>query len=259
MSNHSNPAMFTLCFLTMTVITQPAIAGKLADLETAASQPTARERERSTDYASDANNSDGVSLFGALLEFTANVVVLGGHNSLQRYANSDAQNESGLFRHSGDPILPTLSLSSQFLNGTHGISGQSNHVELGLGLLGISFTDNTLNEKGDRLNLSHTLVHYRMSAGNDFSWDFAFGKGTMDGNQSQQGDIFALPMRLRISPEMHMEYYPVWSSYNGGHLAQQAFSLNWQRKYIGLSVGFKTLSAGDTRISGMFSGININY
>ena len=267
MSNNTAP---TICgryflstyFLTACLIASPVYAGKLDDLEEAASEPT-RSTERSGDYSNsrtyETDPDNDFSFIGGLIEITAKVIVGGGINSMQRYSYDDANNESGLYRKQGDPILPTLNLTSQWLNGSNGISAQLNRVELGMGFIGISFTDNTLKERGDTLNLSHTLIHYRMSAGNDFSWDFAFGKGKMNGNQSQQGDIFALPMRLRIAPEMHLEYYPVWSSYNGGQLAEQQFSLNWQRKYVGLSAGFKKWSAGDTSVSGLFTGISVNF
>lgn len=255
MSNQPMPIQFTQYLLALCFISSPVYAGKLDELEEEASKPI----QNNGGYSSSRSDEPDADYDPSLIVDLLTLVVGGGINSAQRYSSEAADNESGLYRKQGDPILPTLNLTSQWLNGSNGISAQLNRVELGVGFIGISFTDNTLKEHGDTLNLSHTLIHYRMSAGNDFSWDFAFGKGKMNGNESQQGEIFALPMRLRIAPEMHLEYYPVWSSYNGGQLAEHQFSLNWQRKYVGLSAGFKKWSAGDTSVSGLFTGISVNF
>ena len=199
------------------------------------------------------------------------MMVAGGDNSFKRYLTdepdqspsdtfSDEESELHLFRRHGDPILPKFALSSHWLAASHNVSAQQNRVELGLGFLGVSHTQNTLNEPGDTLTLSNTLVHYRMSAGNNFSWDLAWGKGKMNGNQKHTGDVFAMPIRLRMTPDVHLEYYPVWSSYNGGALSEHQLSINWQaNKYAGITAGYKKWSAGPTTIEGIFTGLNFSY
>ena len=217
--------------------------------------------------------------------FGLTAMAQGGEDSVQRYARSElldsndrdvsngvvpaasgldaADNVAGfgpsLFRKQGDPILPSVRVTSQWLSGSDNISAQLNRFEGGYGLLGFSYSRNTLDEQGDELTLENTLVHYRMSFGNDVSWDLAYGRGKMNGNQSHNGDVFAMPIRYRMNPDWHFEYYPVWSSYNGGSLSEHSFSFNYHYKYMGLSVGHKRWSAGPTTVSGLFTGLYLVF
>ena len=164
-----------------------------------------------------------------------------------------------LFRTNGDPILSSIKFTSQWLGATDNITAQLNRIEAGYGFFGLSYSENTLDENGDKLTLSNTLMHYRMSFGNHFSWDLAYGRGKMNGNQSHKGDVFAMPVRFRMDPNWHFEYYPIWSSYNGGSLFEHQFSLNYQYQYIGVTAGFKKWSAGPTKVSGLFTGIYLVF
>lgn len=164
-----------------------------------------------------------------------------------------------LFRIAGDPILPMFRASAQWLHSGTDINAQLNRIELSYSFLGMSYSQNILNENGDQLKLSNTLIHYRMTFHNNFSWDLAYGRGKMSGNQKHDGSVFAMPIRLRFSPSWHFEYYPVWSSYKGESLAEHQFSFNYHYKYIGATLGYKTWSAGDTSIDGLFTGLYLSF
>ena len=212
--------------------------------------------------------------------FGITAMAKGGENSASRYEHSnsgflasedfplpdvnnltdrDLQISAPLFRKEGDPILPSVRLTSQWLQGSDNVSAQLNRFEAGYGLIGLSYSRNTLDEQGDTLTLENTLVHYRMSFGNDLSWDLAYGRGKMNGNQSHDGDVFAMPIRYRINPAWHFEYYPIWSSYNGGSLSEHQFSFNYHYKYTGVSIGHKRWSAGPTTVSGLFAGLYLSF
>jgi hypothetical protein len=212
--------------------------------------------------------------------FGVTAMAKGGENSVVRYEHSnsallDSENllmpegynlverdlyvPTPLFRKKGDPILPSVRLTSHWLQGSGNVNAMLNRVEAGYGLIGLSYSRNTLDEQGDTLTLENTLVHYRMSFGNDLSWDLAYGRGKMNGNQSHDGDVFAMPIRYRINPAWHFEYYPVWSSYNGGSLSEHQFSFNYHYKYTGVSIGHKRWSAGLTTVSGLFAGLYLSF
>jgi hypothetical protein len=152
-----------------------------------------------------------------------------------------------------------LRLSSHWLYSTSDINARLNRVEVGYSFFGMSHTQNILNEGSDQLKLSNTLFHYRMSFANDLSWDLAYGYGKMNGKQKHNGSVFAMPIRFRFKPEWHLEYYPVWSSYKGGSLAEHQFSVNYHHKYIGATAGYKTWSAGTTSIDGFFAGVYLSF
>lgn len=243
---------------------------------------------RGSDEPSDFESQLAAGMAELVIRITAEVVgfglsamAQGGENSVQRYAhaNADARQTpaplpiaSGLdasdaalhvpeflFRKQGDPILPTVRLTSQWVSGSDNVTAQLNRIEGGYGLLGFSYSRNQLDEQGDKLTLENTLVHYRMSFGNDLSWDLAYGRGKMNGNQSHNGDVFAMPIRYRMKPDWHFEYYPVWSSYNGGSLSEHQFSFNYHYKFMGISIGHKRWSAGPTTVSGVFTGLYLSF
>ena len=267
-----------LCLLSVISFSQ---AGKLGDLEKEASKP--KKSGSSSSSSSSSKSSSGSALGDKLAEGVAELILRvtfkiaetgitvlakGGESSMNRYAQSHpviirdekGERESGLFRKQGDPILPTLKLSSQWLDSSDNISAQLNRIEGGYGLIGFSYSENTLKEGSEELTLSNTLLHYRMSLGNNISWDLAYGRGRMNGNQSNEGDVFAMPIRIRfIKSDWHFEYYPVWSSYNGGSLSEHQFSMNYQYKYVGLSAGYKKWSAGLTTVDGIFGGLYLAF
>ncbi len=262
-------------------LVNPALAGKLDDLETKATSKSSSSSSKPSRSSSNRtyNNSQqdddtGNPIEGAfmLILLTAKAIELtfegigvlaeAGGDSMSRYqhtSNTGESNEPSLFRKKGDPILPTLRLSSQWLNGSGGVYGQVNRIEAGFGLIGISHTQNRLSESGDKLTIKNTLAHYRMSFGNNFSWDLAFGKGKMEGNQSHSGNVFSMPMRLRLNEKIHFEYSPLWSKYGGSTLFEHQFSLNWQHQNVGITTGYKSWSAGTTNINGLFAGMYLNF
>lgn len=267
------------CFLFVSSFSQ---AGKLDDLESSASKPKKRG-STSSSSSSTSGSGSGSAIGDALAEGMAEIILRttfkiaevtmtvlskGGEQSMNRYGRSQpviikdelGEREGGLFRKQGDPILPTLKLSSQWLDSSDDITAQLNRIEGGYGLIGFSYSENTLKEEGDELTLSNALVHYRMSLGNNISWDLAYGRGRMNGNQSHEGDVFAMPIRVRfIGSDWHFEYYPVWSSYNGGSLSEHQFSMNYQYKYLGVSAGYKKWSAGVTTVDGVFGGVYLAF
>jgi hypothetical protein len=269
-----------LTSLIISLLANPVLAGTLDDLET---QSTTKSSGKSTHSGSggtykssqDDDSSDPIGGAIVLIALTAVVINLtakavgvlakGGGNSVERYQqtqNVSAENENGepsLFRKKGDPILPTLRFSSQWLNGSGNVSGQLNRVEAGFGFIGISRSQNRLTEPNDKLTIKQTLMHYRMSFGNNLSWDLAFGKGSMKGNKHHSGNVFAMPIRLRLGQSIHVEYYPVWSNFGGSRLSEHQLSVNWQKENIGLSTGFKTLKAGNTSVNGLFAGVYVNF
>ena len=231
-----------------------------------------------------------IGAFISAAEIGIRSMVFAGDNSLQRYQRNEAKTldaeelktvqslaatnkmskteysefqkqnyKNTLFRTDGDPILPALRLSSQWLSGAGDINAQLFRAEAGYGFISVSYAQNRLQEDGDSLTLSNLLVHYRMSFSNDFSWDLAYGRGKMNGNQAHDGRVFAMPIRFRFHKDWHVEYYPVWSSYGGGSLSEHQFSFNYHYDYIGATVGYKTWSAGTTAVDGLFTGLYLSF
>lgn len=270
----------------------------LESASTTSNSRSSSSSNNSTRHSSSSSSSRsggiGEAIVGALAEVMVRVIVevstqaisagvttmaYAGENSLQRYQrtkakktnfsapNSEAEYdefqeleyENSLFRKEGDPILPTIRLSSQWLSASGDINAQLYRAEAGYGLIGVSFSQNNLQERGDTLALSNALIHYRMSFGNNFSWDLAFGSGKMNGNQQHNGSVFAMPMRYRYNKDWHFEYYPVWTDYKNGSLAEHQFSFNYHYKHLGATLGYKTWSAGSTSVDGVFTGLYLSF
>ncbi len=260
----------------MLVVAASTQAGTLDDLEAEATKPSKRSGSSSNNNSSsnsrDSSSGNGLSdqlaagfaeiiveISFKLAEAGLTVLAKGGESSVYRYANKTKVSTDSLYRQKGDAILPTVKIATQFLSASDGITAQLNRVEAGFALLGFSYSENKLKESGDALTLSNTLIHYRMSFGNDISWDLAYGRGRMNGNQVHTGDVFAMPIRLRLNPAWHFEYYPVWSSYKGGSLSEHQFSLNYQYKHYGITAGYKRWSAGLTSVDGLFGGLYLSF
>jgi len=293
------PSMRTLLIVTLCLYFNilPAQAGQLDNLETEATKSSSKSKSKSRSSSSSSSSNNSTSFSDELeaeiaagiaevivvatvkiIGYSALAVVAGGAASNERYIRSHPEvsdnnapddksseknntNDSSksFFRTQGDPILPMLRISAHWLDSGNDVSAQLNRIEAGYSFFGISYSQNTLKEDGDQLKLSNTLIHYRMTFANDFSWDLAYGRGKMNGNQEHDGSVFAMPMRFRFNPDWHFEYYPVWSSYKGGSLAEHQFSFNYHYKYIGATLGYKTWSAGDTSIDGLFTGLYLSF
>lgn len=288
---------FLIAALCLNLSILPVYAGQLDNLEREATKSSSKSKKKSSQNSS-SNNSSGKTSFGddikseiaagiaeiiveasvKIVGFSAMAIVAGGAFSNERYAktlpepidnnnpesedSSEVRNENflkELFRANGDPMLPMLRISSHWLYSNSDINAQLNRIELGYSFLGMSYSQNSLSEDGDKLTLANTLIHYRMSFHNNFSWDFAYGRGKMNGNQEHDGSVFAMPMRLRFKPNWHFEYYPVWSSYKGGSLSEHQFSFNYHYKYIGATLGYKTWSAGTASVDGLFTGLYLSF
>jgi len=264
------PSMRTLLIVTLCLYfnTLPAQAGQLDNLETEATKSSSKSKSKSSSSSSSSSSDDsnsslsdelGYEITTGIAEVMVGAIVAVGGMSNERYMRSQPEEEETLYREIGDPILPMLRISAHWLDSGNDVSAQLNRIEAGYGFFGISYSQNTLKEDGDQLKLSNTLIHYRMTFANDFSWDLAYGRGKMNGNQEHDGSVFAMPMRFRFNPDWHFEYYPVWSSYKGGSLAEHQFSFNYHYKYIGATLGYKTWSAGDTSIDGLFTGLYLSF
>ncbi|MEH6450304.1 MAG: hypothetical protein V7765_16640 [Oleispira sp.] len=289
---------FLIATLCLIFSIAPAYAGQLDNLEREATKSPSKSKSKKSDSNSKTSFSDelknevateaakalikaapDIITFGAkVIGYSALTVVAGAVGSHERSLKSqpeptdnneqDPENSkenknkefgADFFRVNGDPLLPTLRASTHGLYSGNNINAQLNRIEAGYSFLGISYSQNILNEDGDQLKLANTLIHYRMSLHNDFSWDFAYGRGKMNGNQKHDGSVFAMPIRLRFHPDWHFEYYPVWSSYKGGSLSEHQFSFNYHYKYIGANFGYKTWSAGTASVDGFFTGLYLSF
>ena len=253
----------------------PSHAGVLNDLEESATKPKSKSDSGSSGKTNnsgrESSSSNGDSIGGDLaagfftwvvkttLNAIGSVIAYGGESSWQRYAAKEPEDKDSLFRVPGDGLLPTAKIDTHFLLASDDITGHQTRVEAGYGLLGVSHTKNRLFERSDSLTMDYTLFHYRMSFGNRFSWDFAAGSGRLHGEDRYDGTVSAMPMRYRFSDKWYGEYFPVWSSYNGGAMAEHQFGLNWQQKYFGVSMGYKEWLTDNTNVEGFFVGMNIVY
>ena len=283
----------TLC---LSFIIAPAQAGQLENLEREATKPPSKSKKSDSNskssFSDELKNEVATETAKALIKATPDIITFGakviGYGAITIVAGALASHERSLksqpgpianheqdsenskenkskefgadfFRVKGDPLLPTLRASTHGLYSGNNTNAQLNRIEAGYSFLRISYSQNILNEDGDQLKLVNTLIHYRMSFHNDFTWDFAYGRGKMNGNQKHDGSVFAMPIRLRFHPDWHFEYYPVWSSYKGGSLAEHQFSFNYHYKYIGANFGYKTWSAGNASVDGLFAGVYLSF
>jgi len=291
----TNLLIATLCLYALAT---PVQAGQLNNLETEALKSSSKSKRSSNKSSNKSARNDrdlslGEEIKKEIAYGVAEIVVKatimlvgsipiavigGGALSHERYSKSEPEPietgnqeaddgkksktddiELDFYRVAGDPILPMFRASAQWLNTGSDINAQLNRIEVGYSFLGMSYSQNILNENGDQLKLSNTLIHYRMSFHNNFSWDLAYGRGKMNGNQKHDGSVFAMPMRLRFNPNWHFEYYPVWSSYKGGSLAEHQFSFNYHYKHLGTTLGYKTWSAGNASVDGLFAGVYLSF
>lgn len=250
----------------------PSYAGVLRDLEESATKPksssssSSKPKSNSKSSASDSDTIGGelaFSLVTWIVETTlytvGKVIAYGGENSWKRYGVMEQEEKDSLYRLPGDGILPSFKLDTHYLLASNDVSGHQTRIELGYGLLGVSQTKNRLFERSDSLTMNYTLFHYRMSFGNRLSWDLAAGFGRLHGEDSYDGTVSAMPIRYRFSDKWYGEYFPVWSSYNGGAMTEHQLGLNWQKKHFGVSMGYKEWLTDNTNVEGFFVGVNMVY
>ena len=165
-----NYRIYSLVFLLST----QSWAGTLDDLEDDATKPVKRSSssQSSSGYSNDDNNDSSLDSFFAellfkltakTLEVTATTLIAGGINSQTRYEENNEHSGRSLFRTKGDPILPTIGYTAHWLSANDDINAQLNRIELGYGLIGISYSENTLDENGR--NIAHYSVI--MTSNND--------------------------------------------------------------------------------------------
>jgi len=247
----------------------PADAGTLDDLETSATKPksSSQRSSSSTTYESsgdsDARSDLAADLTFSIFEFvfrvTGEVMGYGGESSGYRQQYQSPDHKTGLYRLPGDGLLPVARLEAHVLNASDGITGQQTRVQVGYGAVGFSHTQSRLFEETDSLTMSYQMLHYRMSFGNKVNWDLAFGSGSMIGDARYKGTVFASPVRVRLAPQWHVEYFPVWSSFNGGAMVEHQTSLNWQQQHWGAQVGFKKWVTDSVAVVGSFIGLSLTY
>ncbi len=148
-----------LCLCLLASLSQ---AGKLDSLEKEASKPKQRGSSSSSSSSKGNGSSAGdqvsegmaeliVEVSFKMVEVGITVMAQGGENSMERYSQSSSMvinqdNESNLFRRQGDPLLPTVKVTSQWLDSSSGITAQLNRIEGGFGLIGFSYSENNLDE-----------------------------------------------------------------------------------------------------------------
>lgn len=226
------------------------------------SSSTTKKRSGSSSSSSLGDDFAG-RVLGALLSIPMKAaeaaLAYGGESSMDRYNSTEPTESDPLYRKPGDGLLPTVKIDAHFLLASDDITGQQSRVELGYGMYGFSHTTSRLFEKSDSLTMSYNLFHYRMSFSNRLSWDLALGEGKLNGDDEYSGAIAAMPIRFRFSHLWYGEYFPVWSSYNGGAMAEHQFSINWQEQFFGIYLGYKEWITDDTEVKGFFLGGNLVY
>jgi hypothetical protein len=266
---------FKLLSLIFLLISHASVyAGTLNKLEENA---TTKSSETSRDSNSDNDSSSSgfmATIVSGLVEVAGEVIIAGGAFSFERHENTltsqfeyeqvvtnNAIGDSNYsaIRTSGDPVLPLLKFSAHALLATDDIVGVSNYIEVGYGAIAISYSNNLLFEAGDDLQIENTLFHYRMSLGNAVAIGFAAGSGEMNGEDKNTSSIFSMPIRFEINENYNFEYYPVWSNFNAGEMAEHQFSLNRHYEYFGLTLGYKKTVASSVAIHGMFAGLYASY
>lgn len=190
-------------------------------------------------------------------------MVYGGGSSLARVSpnsNFDSGFEVDL-REAGDPLIPMLRVDVDVQDPGNNLDAYNIRGSAGYGPIGIEVAVDHFEEDDtdDTLKLIGWHILYRMSYGSQVEIDMGFGSLTVDGDDSNSGFSFSLPVTVYPREHIGVEFNPAWASINGTTVRRYELAVYLSRDYVALKGGYRWTESPNESLDGPFVGLSFRY
>jgi hypothetical protein len=202
------------------------------------------------DYRNHFHSEPGISLSDEFMNWIGEL----GQLTWQRPNLAD---DSESKRNEGDILIPFIRYDFAYQKIASNIHANSHRLEAGYGPFAVFLEEYILNETApdNTLKVSRQLLLYRMSPDPMFEVDFGIGQSIVSGVQRTTLDTISLPIKVVFSENVALAFRPAWA----GVMSDYEIALHIGQQYGSINVGYRTLNAPDSRLSGPFAGLSIYY
>lgn len=245
-------------------------AGKLSDFEKAATGSSSTPKPsvatpRYPDDDDEVRDSRTHRFVGALFEPMAYGLLYGGLESWSAvrpgdYAWEEEQTE-GFPRTTGSALIPFARLDSGYQWVDEGISALDFRGELGYGPLALQGRYTRFKEEGESTDLDLGSAHilYRMSFMQKLGIDFGLGRLYLEGEERHSAASFTMPVHFHPTPNLGIEYRPVWATMEGNEISDHDLSLHVGLPHVSLRGGYRWVKSGGETLDGPQVGLALRW
>ena len=237
-------------------------AGKLDDFEKDATKERPNQ-ERHKD-----SSNDDVDIIGELLgDIFFRGLYDGGRASFWR-AECSHKEEGIVCRQNGEPLLPILKADICYQWLQSNISAIDGRAEVGYGPFGFSYRGTRFREiernaeeenSTDTMNLQEFHALYRISGTNKLEVDLGLGMLTLEGNETNSGFCFTMPIKIHPRNWLGIHIVPTVSSIRGNAIYDMDCSVLLTKGFISLRSGYRWLSTEHEMLKGPYSGFSVHF
>lgn len=124
------------------------------------------------------------------------------------------------------------------------------------------FTEDLPAEAGggeDRLRVTHGYVTARAVYESGFAATFGAGGLSLDGEDSNSGFSFTVPMQYRPNEHVAVEFRPAWARVNGNAVTELDFALLGGINHANVKVGWRQLESPNVELDGFYTGVSLRW
>ena len=197
-------------------------------------------------------------------EFTLYLFVGGAVGSWYRATGTpkdDDLAEAYGVRQSGETTVPLVALNVNYQSIESDVEAYDARLEAGSGPLAVLYRITRYEETNpaDELDLSWLYGVLRLSYTRYFEVGLGFGGIFLDGDTSESGGSFTLPIRIEPSRYFGFDYRPTWGWINGNTISDYDLGVRVGVRYVSIRVGYRWTKAGRATLKGPIFGVLLSW
>lgn len=263
-------------FLVCLMLPLPVFAGTLSDFEYDAIKKNEGPAEKgNTDSNSKASGNEGVAegiakgfaegfgegIGNILVGGVVSIFAYGGGASLARVEGNGYEKYETQPRREGEALIPFARVDVGYQDVKSDVTAADLCAEIGYAPFGIHVRQTRYWEDGPKDNLTATQIQglYRMSIGSKAELDLGIGSLYLEGDESNSGASFTVPVLIHPSDFFGFEFRPVWSSINGNTINDYdaALLLGW--RFASLRISYRWFMTDHESLNGPQIGIAMRW
>ena len=161
----------------------------------------------------------------------------------------------------GTPILPTISLDTDYQHVDSDLYSINNRVEIGFGPFGFQYKELRYFEKEpkDQLKIYQFNYLHRMSDGKFIRVDLGLGSLTLEGNEKNTGFSLLAPIYVFLPKRWSLFLRPNWGWIHTNTLQDYKLGFLFSQDYYSFQAGYRFVKSGEETLNGPFCGFNLHY
>ena len=169
--------------------------------------------------------------------------------------------QTSVGRKNGELTIPFLRLDAVYQNIESDVEAMDYRGEIGYGPVAAHYNLTQLEEDDpdDTLDLHRVYLMYRMMFGSRFELDMGAGALIIDGNDTNSGFSYTMPLNAKFNDWLGAEFRPTWSKVNDNDVDEYDLSVLLGKKYANLKVGYRWIKANDESLNGPYAGISVRF